>query len=101
MTTHKPHILKARLQAKSIAKKRRKHTMHQLLTVAAGAIATHILSSADHCPMHTSILTGRLWLDELLAGHPEWFHRSMGMNKATFRKLLRQMRLIGGLSDSK
>ncbi|KAF9233540.1 hypothetical protein BU15DRAFT_15771, partial [Melanogaster broomeanus] len=67
----------------------------------AGAVATHVLSYADRRPMHTSILTGRLWLDELLAGHPGRFYRSMGMNKATFRKLLCKMKLIGGLLDSK
>ncbi|KAF9219213.1 hypothetical protein BS17DRAFT_860106 [Gyrodon lividus] len=70
MTTHKPPIIKARLQAKSITKRRQQHTMHKLLTVAAGAVATHVLSSAVHRPMHTLILTGHLWLDELLAGHP-------------------------------
>ncbi|KAF9220431.1 hypothetical protein BS17DRAFT_852012 [Gyrodon lividus] len=70
MTTHKPPILKAHLQAKSITKKRQQHTMHKLLTVVAGAVATHVLSSAVRRPMHTSILTSRLWLDQLLAGHP-------------------------------
>ncbi|KAF9228058.1 hypothetical protein BS17DRAFT_672684, partial [Gyrodon lividus] len=58
----------------------------------AGAVATHVLSSAVHHPMHTSILTGRLWLDELLAGHPGQFHQSMEMNKAIFWKLLHEMK---------
>ncbi|KAH7918692.1 hypothetical protein BV22DRAFT_1024176 [Leucogyrophana mollusca] len=52
--------------------------------VAAGAIAAHILSFVDPKPMHTSILSGQKWLNELLTGHPDHFYRSIGMSHVVF-----------------
>src|SRR6266566_4221380 len=37
--------------------------------------------------MHTSVLTGEAWIQELLAGHPVRFQRSMGMAKHVFSAL--------------
>ncbi|KAF8187361.1 hypothetical protein K438DRAFT_2151409 [Mycena galopus ATCC 62051] len=31
-------------------------------------------------PMHTSILTGSTWLDEVLHGHPDCCQRELGMS---------------------
>ena len=44
-------------------------------------------------PMRTSILSGQMWLDELLAGHPKRFKEQFGMTKDTFRLLSRELQL--------
>lgn len=47
--------------------------------------------------MRTSILSGQMWLDELLAGHPERFREQFGMSKYAFQVLSRELQLHGGL----
>jgi len=51
--------------------------------------------------MRTSILTGQLWLDELLQGHPLRFHEQMGMGRHVFRQLSQELQLHNGLQNSK
>ena len=50
-------------------------------------------------PMRTSILSGQMWLDELLAGHPERFSEQFGMSKYAFQLLSRELQLHSGLTD--
>ncbi|KAH9022581.1 hypothetical protein EDB85DRAFT_1895207 [Lactarius pseudohatsudake] len=38
----------------------------------------------DKQPVHTSVLSGQQWLDELLAGHNARFYNELGMNKFVF-----------------
>ncbi|KIK79526.1 hypothetical protein PAXRUDRAFT_40826, partial [Paxillus rubicundulus Ve08.2h10] len=52
-------------------------------------------------PVHTSILTGQGWLNELLTGHPVRFYNMMGMDQYVFRKLSCELQLYAGLSNSK
>ncbi|KAK6972089.1 hypothetical protein R3P38DRAFT_2812738 [Favolaschia claudopus] len=52
-------------------------------------------------PYHTSVRTGRMWMDELLAGHRRRMRRNMGMHKPVFRKLVRTLRAKTGIGDSK
>ena len=50
-------------------------------------------------PMRTSILSGQMWLDELLVGHPERFVEQFGMSKRAFQLLSRELQLHSGLTD--
>lgn len=52
-------------------------------------------------PMHTSVLTGLAWLDELLHGHPQRFKNQLGMAQHVFHKLSGLLQLDFGLSNSK
>lgn len=40
-----------------------------------------------------------MWLDELLAGHPERFDEQFGMSKHAFRLLSHELQLYSGLTD--
>jgi len=40
-----------------------------------------------------------MWLDELLAGHPERFREQFGMSKHTFQQLSRKLQLYSGLTN--
>ncbi|KAH7919767.1 hypothetical protein BV22DRAFT_990648, partial [Leucogyrophana mollusca] len=51
--------------------------------------------------MHTSVLTGRQWLDELLTGHPKHFYNIMGIERFVFCKLSRELQLKAGLCGTK
>lgn len=68
---------------------------------AVAAIAMTAGMSQDKVPMHTSILTGRGWLEELLNGHHSRFHRSMGMERHVFKKLVHSLRLHCQLGSTK
>ncbi|KZT18143.1 hypothetical protein NEOLEDRAFT_1029388, partial [Neolentinus lepideus HHB14362 ss-1] len=52
-------------------------------------------------PMHTSVPTGQMWLDELINGHEDRFHRSMGMRLHVFQVLSQELQLGSGLCDTK
>jgi len=46
-------------------------------------------------PYHTSILTGKGWILELLNGHLEWMHTELGMCVPVFRQLVLELLEIG------
>ncbi|KAF9442362.1 hypothetical protein P691DRAFT_681624 [Macrolepiota fuliginosa MF-IS2] len=52
-------------------------------------------------PQHTSILTGYMWVEELLAGHPVQFHNMLGMSKHVYLQLIDELSSIAGLKPSK
>ncbi|TFK59920.1 hypothetical protein BDN72DRAFT_729736, partial [Pluteus cervinus] len=52
-------------------------------------------------PMHTSILTGQRWLDELLDGHPQRFREQLGISQEAFRTLSRDLQVNYGHHDSR
>ncbi len=45
--------------------------------------------------LHNSSLSGRAWLNELLAGHPDRILINLGMRKHVFLALVVQIRLLG------
>jgi len=51
--------------------------------------------------MHTSVLTGQLWLNELLAGHPDRFRDQLGMAKHVFQQLSFELQKYSGLVSTK
>ena len=61
------------------------------------AVAIQDPLSLSPTPMRTSILSGQMWLDELLVGHPERFREQFGMSKHAFQLLSRELQLCGRL----
>ncbi|KAF8273629.1 hypothetical protein EI94DRAFT_1715457 [Lactarius quietus] len=62
-----------------------------LLVCGAVAIGCAMLlygSRFIKTPQHTSVLTGQLWLDELLCGHDGQFYNEIGMQKFIFPGLV-------------
>jgi hypothetical protein len=45
--------------------------------------------------MHTSALSGRAWLNELLVGHPDHIYIALGMRHHVFLALVFQIRALG------
>jgi hypothetical protein len=94
------------------------HTLHQILVNTRHdraqvrhrvvAIVILLLTSLSHRlesfhlrqPFHTSALTGRAWVRELLHGHPGRIRISLGVSKDVFRKLILTVRQMG-MSDSR
>lgn len=73
-----------------------------LAVIAAGSIvAVADTPRAPPVPMYDSSLTGQMWMDELLAGHPQRFYNAMGMHKDVFKRLLEELKSRGGLGDTK
>jgi hypothetical protein len=52
-------------------------------------------------PLHTSILSGNQWIQELLDGHEERFYNEMGMSVTIFTQLLDLLVTEGGLRDTR
>ncbi|KAF8264551.1 hypothetical protein EI94DRAFT_1738123 [Lactarius quietus] len=62
-----------------------------LLVCSAVAIGCAMLlygSQFVKIPQHTPVLTGQLWLDELLCGHDGRFYNEIGMQKIVFLRLV-------------
>ena len=71
-----------------------------MCTVIAFTVAA-CLDASVPMPMHTSILTGQLWLDELLSGHPDRFRDQLGMAKQVFHRLSFELQAYSGLVSTK
>ncbi|KIL55162.1 hypothetical protein M378DRAFT_91309 [Amanita muscaria Koide BX008] len=70
--------------------------------MAAATVVTHVQSLPDPIPIRTSILTGQMWLDELLESpNPTRFREQMGMTRHVFRKLSYELQTYSGLANSK
>ncbi|KIY60799.1 hypothetical protein CYLTODRAFT_337651, partial [Cylindrobasidium torrendii FP15055 ss-10] len=51
-------------------------------------------------PYHTSALSGRMWMEELLNGHPDRILTELGVRLHVFEILLAELRALGlGTSD--
>ena len=69
------------------------------VVTAALAVATQNSLLPTPIPMRTSILSGQMWLDELLVGHPGRFREQFGMSRSAFQLLSRELQLHSGLVD--
>ncbi|KAJ7131950.1 hypothetical protein C8R46DRAFT_864467, partial [Mycena filopes] len=60
-------------------------------------VALYITPQYVKTDMHTSALSGRAWLDELLSpeGHPDRIYIAMGMRRHVFLALVFQIRALG------
>ena len=52
-------------------------------------------------PQHTSVLSGQLWLDELLGGHDGRFYNELRMQKFVFCWLLTMLETNAGLQGTR
>lgn len=66
-----------------------------LLSMLVAATASLLESVYTRQPYHTSILTGQGWVLELLAGHPDRIHCSLGVHHHVFIALLEELREQG------
>ena len=52
-------------------------------------------------PFHTSILTGKAWVLELLNGHPDWMQISLGVSVEVFQQLVNMLTQCCGFTCSR
>lgn len=71
---------------------------HALIIITAMLMV--VMTPADPEPYHTSILSGRMWVDELLEGHPDRIYCELGVRKEVFRELVRVLHAFG-ITDSR
>ncbi|KAJ7892100.1 hypothetical protein B0H14DRAFT_2196484, partial [Mycena olivaceomarginata] len=57
-------------------------------------VAMFIMPQYCKTEMHTSALSGRAWLDELLTGHPDPIYIALGMCRHVFLALVLVLRTI-------
>jgi hypothetical protein len=72
-----------------------------LLCINTVGLAVHTGASSEKKPMHTSILSGQQWMEELLGGHDGRFYDAFGMTKHVFCCLVVTLREKAQLGDSK
>jgi hypothetical protein len=58
-------------------------------------------SCFNKIPIHTSILSEKQWVKELLDGHNKRFYNVMGMHQTVFKNLLALLKADDSLSDSR
>ena len=71
---------------------------HCLMIIAV--LHAMIITPADPKPYHTSILSGEMWVQELLDGHPDCILCELGVQKEVFEVLIHTLHAIG-TTDSK
>ena len=76
----------------------RKNIANCLIIVAS--LLTMMLTPTEPEPYHTSILSGQMWVDELLDGHLNHIHCELGLRKEVFHELVLALRSFG-VADSK
>jgi hypothetical protein len=98
-----PEILESSFRCPSGAESqplKAKDTVSAIATVL-GAASAITSGNRDKRPMHTSILTGQRWLEELLNGHSTRFYNQLGMKKHIFCRLLSELQVKSGLCNMK
>jgi hypothetical protein len=88
----------ARHRTKKLTKKKK---MVACAAALAALVVTVMNNQKSPEPKHTSLLTGQLWLEELLTGHPERFREQLGLAHHVFRKLSQVLQESHGLRDSR
>jgi hypothetical protein len=89
-SARKEHILK-----KSSLKSKKKMVGFVATAAAAAIVSISTLISTLGArvprPKRTSILTGQHWINELLKGLPDRFHKQIGIRKHVFRCILYEL----------
>jgi len=79
-------------------------TEAQHLTAAAAAFVINTVTFAaqiyaglfyDKTPYHTSALTGEMWVEELMNGHPDHIKSELGMRLHVFVALVQALAAVG------
>ena len=98
------YVREARIQGyihTSYVQRRRTATYSAVIAVIFFSTALLGVERPMPRPMHTSILTGKGWLDEVLHGHPDRCHRELGMSALQFSLLWAELAANGELADSR
>jgi len=80
---------------------------HEQIVVAAALLCVLTISLVSSVaakaktPMHTSVLSGQQWVEELLDGYDGHFYDAFGMNKHIFHYLVEVLWQKAGLDDTK
>jgi|ERR1700722_10655907 len=72
-----------------------------LICILTLGLVSYSVAVKDKTPMHTSILSGQQWMEELLDGHDGRFYNAFGMNKHVFLCLVQVLRQKAGLDNMK
>jgi hypothetical protein len=91
-----PKSSKARLDALQKQKANLRKQKISAIATVLGAASAITSGNRDKRPMHTSILTGQRWLEELLNGHSTRFYNQLGMKKHIFCRLLSELQVKSG-----
>lgn len=95
-------LLARRKQKQRELDRRRRHLVLTTLMCMVVTITMSLqLDLEDPLPMHTSVLSGQAWLDELITGHHRRFQDAFGMAKHVFLQLTIELQLFHGLRPSK
>ena len=80
-------------------------TLHQQMAMIFNILATLVfqtimqtidtLQRGERQPYHTSILSGKAWVQELLHGHPRRICTELGVEEPVFRELVITLRNMG------
>jgi hypothetical protein len=68
--------------------------------LTATAAAQYYTMDFSKVPQHTSILSGRSWIEELLTGHSKKMRDNLGISQAVFQYLEQLLIEKGGLQNS-
>jgi hypothetical protein len=91
-----------RERAEMETRRRRMAAAAMFINIVVGittTIASFVVATSP-IPYHTSILTGEMWVQELLAGHPDRIKTELGMRLPVFLAFCTALR-VSGLSDSR
>lgn len=72
-----------------------------LTALAGGVVATAMTQHIIKTPMYNSQQTGELYIQELLAAHPDRIHDTLGVHKHVFRALIRELQDYAGFAPAK
>lgn len=77
--------------------------LHHLILIGSARIYYNkfLKPSIIKSPRIRSVLSGQMWVDELLNGHDRVFHENMGMKKSVFVELRGRLEASGALSDTR
>lgn len=110
VTTHSPahSMVSHRLKVWSTSGRKSKNPRQRIaaliaVTTACCAAAIYARSYMLNAPVpyHTSILSGRMWVQELLDGNPRRMRDQFGLNVHVFEKLAMILRQKGFLHDTR
>ena len=76
------------------------HLFTFIIRIIVLNVAAIIRSRYFEQPWHTSMLTGQMWVIELLAGHPEHICTDLGVHKHVFYTIIDELCELGH-TDSK
>ena len=101
-------MVRTRLDARSSEHRstssRLRHHMRSAALFSVLGAHTSVSYSFPHIlkePMHDSMRTGEMYIQELLAGHGDRIRNTLGLHRHVFQALVRELKMYAGLKDTK